>query len=158
MYTAGPDPDGNNIANHNLNQSKFNIQELLSERKLVLLVDLDDILVSSYFCDSEEEAEEKAVSNNEIVCGTTLMYREKKPHEEYFVTEIKPGTHELLRKMSQLFQLHITTFSNQPYAEKISEIINPEQSIFTNLFSRMQQKIEYLMNYCFGMRNVLLQL
>ncbi|CAB3407788.1 unnamed protein product [Caenorhabditis bovis] len=91
---------------------------LLANRKLVLLVDLDQTIIHTtnrpFNIDPEKHPD---------ITQYTLM-------NGNYVTKLRPHTTEFLHRMSKLFELHIVTYGQRQYAHKIAQILDPDQRLF----------------------------
>lgn len=55
----------------------------------------------------------------------------------WYYTKVRPATRDFLKKMADLFELHIFTLSDRPYAHKIAKILDPDGALFgTRILSR----------------------
>lgn len=108
---------------------------LIKKNKLCLILDLDHTLLQSALpqdipghlvgllnqCVHEEA---RKVSNDR-----TLYFL---PQINMF-TKLRPGVHQLLYNMSNLFELYIYTNGNQAYAEAVIPLIDPSGYYFNNM-------------------------
>ena len=91
-----------------LEQSAVDEAYLLGQRKLVLLFDLDQTLIHS--TDAPTNVGEDVAECFRYAVPNTRMH---------YTTKIRPHAVEMLRRLRQLFELHICTFGNRPYAHKV---------------------------------------
>ncbi|OQR78423.1 RNA polymerase II subunit A C-terminal domain phosphatase-like [Tropilaelaps mercedesae] len=106
--------------NEQLSQSigKADEQRLLGQRKLVLLVDLDQTLVHT----TSEMIHPKLMGIEHFTLpGNRQMW---------YHTRIRPGTEHFLEKISRLFELHIVTFGARPYAHHIASLLDKQKKYF----------------------------
>lgn len=109
---------------------KADQERLISERKLVLLVDLDQTILHT----THEE-----VKNDPNVHSFTLW-----PGHPCYYTKLRPYLKEFLEHMSKIYELHIFTFGCRMYAHKIASIIDPDQKYFGNrILSRDESVDQY---------------
>jgi len=100
-------------------------RRLLADRKLVLLVDLDHTVIHTT---------DDTVPDN--IKGI-YHFQLRGPHSKWYHTRLRPGTAEFLKRMSQLYELHICTFGKRKYAHKIAQLLDPEGKFFsTRILSR----------------------
>lgn len=105
-------------------------QRLIEERKLVLLVDLDQTILHT----THEE-----VKNDPNVHSFTLW-----PGHPTYYTKLRPHLEEFLKQMSKIYELHIFTFGCRKYAHKIASLIDPDQKYFGNrILSRDESVDQY---------------
>ncbi|XP_018496382.2 RNA polymerase II subunit A C-terminal domain phosphatase [Galendromus occidentalis] len=91
---------------------------LLTQKKLVLLVDLDQTLIHT----TSEPVYDKIKGVHH--------FRLPSSNNAWYHTRIRPGTEDFLRKISQLFELHIVTFGARPYANHIASLLDPGKKYF----------------------------
>lgn len=91
-------------------------ERLIEERKLVLLVDLDQTILHTTH---------ENVRNDPYVHSFTLW-----PGHPTYYTKLRPYLKEFLERMSKIYELHIFTFGCRKYAHKIASIIDPDQVYF----------------------------
>lgn len=109
---------------------KADQERLIQERKLVLLVDLDQTILHT----THEE-----VRNDPNVHSFTLW-----PGHPTYYTKLRPYLQEFLDQMSKIYELHIFTFGCRLYAHKIASIIDPKQKYFGNrILSRDESVDQY---------------
>ncbi|KIH62336.1 BRCA1 protein [Ancylostoma duodenale] len=94
------------------------LKNVLSSRKLVLLVDLDQTIIHT----TNRPFKVDPNMHNDI--HTYKMFG-----TEYH-TKLRPYTHEFLEHMSALFEMHIITYGQRQYAHKIAEILDPKKILF----------------------------
>ncbi|XP_068207972.1 RNA polymerase II subunit A C-terminal domain phosphatase-like isoform X2 [Palaemon carinicauda] len=92
-------------------------KNLLSQRKLVLLVDLDQTLIHT--TNDNIPAELKDVYHFQLHSGGP-----------WYHTRLRPHTKEFLEKISRLFELHICTFGVREYAHYIAHFLDPDGKLF----------------------------
>lgn len=103
---------------------------LINDRKLVLLVDLDQTLLHT----THEE-----VKNNSNIHSFTLWAG----HPTYY-TKLRPYLKEFLDEMAEIYELHIFTFGCRKYAHKIASLIDPDKKYFgTRILSRDESVDQY---------------
>lgn len=103
---------------------------LINDRKLVLLVDLDQTLLHT----THEE-----VKNNPNIHSFTLW-----PGHPTYYTKLRPYLKDFLDEMSEIYELHIFTFGCRKYAHKIASLIDPDKKYFGNrILSRDESVDQY---------------
>lgn len=109
---------------------KADQERLIRERKLVLLVDLDQTILHT----THEE-----VRNDPNVHSFTLW-----PGHPTYYTKLRPYLQEFLEKMSEIYELHIFTFGCRRYAHKIASLIDPDRKFFdSRILSRDESVDQY---------------
>ncbi|KAH8402123.1 hypothetical protein KR009_009977 [Drosophila setifemur] len=95
-------------------------RRLLADRKLVLLVDLDQTVIHT--------------TNDTVPDNIKGIYHFQLygPQSPWYHTRLRPGTAEFLERMSQLYELHICTFGARNYAHMIAQLLDPEGKFFSH--------------------------
>lgn len=93
---------------------------LRKNRKLVLLVDLDQTLIHT--------TNENIEPNMKEVYHFQL-YGQKGP---WYHTRLRPGTNAFLESISELYELHICTFGARMYAHTIAGFLDPKSKYFSH--------------------------
>ncbi|KAH8290333.1 hypothetical protein KR054_001962 [Drosophila jambulina] len=95
-------------------------RRLLADRKLVLLVDLDQTVIHT--------------TNDQVPNNIKGIYHFQLygPQSPWYHTRLRPGTSEFLERMSQLYELHICTFGARNYAHMIAQLLDPEGKFFSH--------------------------
>ncbi|XP_060652892.1 RNA polymerase II subunit A C-terminal domain phosphatase [Drosophila nasuta] len=95
-------------------------RRLLADRKLVLLVDLDQTVIHT--------------TNDSVPENIKGIYHFQLygPQSPWYHTRLRPGTAEFLERMSQLYELHICTFGARNYAHMIAQLLDPDGKFFSH--------------------------
>ncbi|XP_030557265.1 RNA polymerase II subunit A C-terminal domain phosphatase [Drosophila novamexicana] len=95
-------------------------RRLLADRKLVLLVDLDQTVIHT--------------TNDTVPDNIKGIYHFQLygPQSPWYHTRLRPGTAEFLEHMSQLYELHICTFGARNYAHMIAQLLDPDGKFFSH--------------------------
>lgn len=99
---------------------KADNERLIKDRKLVLLVDLDQTLIHT--TNDNVQPNIKDVFHFQL-CG---------PNSPWYFTRLRPGTLNFLNKISSYFELHICTFGARDYAHMIAAFLDKDQKFFSN--------------------------
>ncbi|KAH0546514.1 RNA polymerase II subunit A C-terminal domain phosphatase isoform X2 [Cotesia glomerata] len=94
-------------------------QRLLKDRKLALLVDLDQTIVHT---------------TNDIVPAVmknVFHYQLYGPNSPWYHTRLRPGTNHFLQEMSKMYELHICTFGARKYAHTVAALLDKEGKLFS---------------------------
>ena len=91
---------------------------LTQDRKLVLLVDLDQTLIHT--------TNDSIPPNLKDVYHFQL-YGQNSP---WYHTRVRPGTASFLQRVSALYELHICTFGARLYAHTIAAYLDPDKKFF----------------------------
>ncbi|CAG9838902.1 unnamed protein product [Diabrotica balteata] len=99
---------------------KADNERLLKDRKLVLLVDLDQTLIHT--------------TNDNIPPNIKDVYHFQLhgSNSPWYHTRLRPGTHKFLRNIHDYYELHICTFGARNYAHMIAMFLDADQNIFSN--------------------------
>ncbi|XP_071545579.1 RNA polymerase II subunit A C-terminal domain phosphatase isoform X2 [Panulirus ornatus] len=96
---------------------KEDIDNLLKQRKLVLLVDLDQTLIHT--------------TNDNIPPDLKDVYHFQISHGgPWYHARLRPHTKEFLEKISMYYELHISTFGVREYAHHIAHFLDPDRMLF----------------------------
>lgn len=99
---------------------KADNERLLKDRKLALLVDLDQTLIHT--------------TNDNIPANIRNVYHFQLygPQSPWYHTRLRPGTHNFLNNVDPYFELHICTFGARNYAHTITMFLDQDQKFFSN--------------------------
>ena len=92
------------------NLGKIDEQRLLKNRRLVLLVDLDQTLIHT-------------TNENISAKMKDVIHFQLGPKSPWYHTMLRPGTTDFLKKISALYELHIVTFGARMYAHTIAKFL-----------------------------------
>ncbi|XP_025989870.1 RNA polymerase II subunit A C-terminal domain phosphatase isoform X2 [Solenopsis invicta] len=95
-------------------------QRLLRDRKLVLLVDLDQTIVHT--------------TNDNIPPNLKDVFHFQLygPNSPWYHTRLRPNTRRFLSKMSSLYELHICTFGARIYAHTVASLLDKDKVLFSH--------------------------
>lgn len=96
---------------------KRDLMNLVKNRKLVLLVDLDHTLIHT--TNDNVSNQLKDVYHYELV-QKGIWYH----------TKFRPGCKKFLEEMSKLYELHMVTFGERKYAHTIASFMDPDKRYF----------------------------
>lgn len=99
---------------------KADTARLLKDRKLVLLVDLDQTVIHT--------------TNDNVPKNLKGVYHFQLygPNSPWYHTRLRPGTFEFLENIAPYFELHICTFGARNYAHKIAEFLDDNGKFFSH--------------------------
>lgn len=99
---------------------KADTKRLLEDRKLVLLVDLDQTLIHT--------------TNDNVPNNLRGVYHFQLygPNSPWYHTRLRPGTFNFLSKMESLYELHICTFGARNYAHMIAQFLDEDGKYFSH--------------------------
>ncbi|XP_053981175.1 RNA polymerase II subunit A C-terminal domain phosphatase isoform X1 [Hylaeus volcanicus] len=95
-------------------------QRLLSDRKLALLVDLDQTIVHT--------------TNDNVPPNMKDVYHYQLygPNSPWYHTRLRPNTRHFLSEMSRLYELHICTFGARNYAHTVAALLDKDGVLFSH--------------------------
>ncbi|KAF7992142.1 hypothetical protein HCN44_001467 [Aphidius gifuensis] len=98
---------------------KADEERLLMDKKLALLVDLDQTIVHT--------THENVPPNMKGVKHFQLHGN----NSQWYHTRLRPGTEHFLTEMSKIYELHICTFGSRSYAHKVAEVLDEKGELFS---------------------------
>ena len=98
---------------------KADTERLLTDHKLVFLVDLDQTLIHTT---------NDNVPNNHRGVYHFQLYG---PNSPWYHTRLRPGTFDFLKNMAPFFELHICTFGARNYAHTIAQFLDEDGKYFS---------------------------
>ncbi|KAI0880889.1 uncharacterized protein GGS22DRAFT_77783 [Annulohypoxylon maeteangense] len=112
-------------------------RRLLKERKLSLVVDLDQTIIHACIDPTVGEWQrDPSNPNYEAVKDVCSFQLDDGPRGAtsgcWYYIKMRPGLAEFLEKVSQLFELHVYTMGTRAYALNIAKIVDPTQKLFGN--------------------------
>ncbi|NXA46948.1 CTDP1 phosphatase, partial [Nothocercus julius] len=95
-------------------------QRLHRNRKLVLMVDLDQTLIhtTEQHC---QQMSNKGIFHFQLSRGEPMLH-----------TRLRPHCKEFLEKIAKLYELHVFTFGSRLYAHTIAGFLDPEKKLFSH--------------------------
>ncbi|XP_076668442.1 RNA polymerase II subunit A C-terminal domain phosphatase Fcp1 isoform X3 [Andrena cerasifolii] len=95
-------------------------QRLLNDRKLALLVDLDQTIVHT--------------TNDNVPPNMKDVYHYQLygPNSPWYHTRLRPNTRHFLSAMSCLYELHICTFGARNYAHTVASLLDKDGTLFSH--------------------------
>lgn len=95
-------------------------KRLLEDRKLVLLVDLDQTIIHT--------------TNDNVPNNLKGVYHFQLygPNSPWYHTRLRPGTFAFLNQISAYFELHICTFGARNYAHMIAQFLDEDGKYFSH--------------------------
>ncbi|KAI4492165.1 hypothetical protein M0802_009971 [Mischocyttarus mexicanus] len=99
---------------------KEDVQRLLRDRKLALLVDLDQTIVHT--------------TNDNVPPNMKDVYHYQLygPNSPWYHTRLRPNTRHFLLEMSRLYELHICTFGARNYAHTVASLLDKDGTLFSH--------------------------
>ncbi|CAB4406829.1 unnamed protein product [Rhizophagus irregularis] len=100
-------------------------RRLLEERKLSLIVDLDQTLIHATI---DPTVEEWIKDGNDVAEDVRKFTLPDSPIVYYI--KLRPGLKEFLRSVSKIYEPHIYTMGTRNYASAVANVIDPDNTIF----------------------------
>ncbi|PRT54768.1 RNA polymerase II subunit A C-terminal domain phosphatase [Wickerhamiella sorbophila] len=111
--------------------------QLLAEKKLILVVDLDQTIIHAAM-DPEigQWIQDPDSPNHEAVADVRKFCLREQRRDQFvdiwYYVKIRPGLKEFLEKMYTRFEMHIYTMATKAYALEIAKLVDPEGKYFGN--------------------------
>ncbi|KAF7161177.1 hypothetical protein CNMCM5623_006821 [Aspergillus felis] len=109
-------------------------RRLLANRKLSLVVDLDQTIIHATVDPTVGEwMEDKENPNHEALSDVrAFQLVDDGPGMRgcWYYVKLRPGLESFLQNVSELFELHIYTMGTRAYAQHIAGIIDPDRKLF----------------------------
>ena len=112
-------------------------RRLLKDRKLSLVVDLDQTIIHACIEPTVGEWQADPTNpNHEAVKDVCKFQLDDGPRGLasgcWYYIKMRPGLAEFLQKVSEMFEMHIYTMGTRAYALSIAKIVDPTQKLFGN--------------------------
>ncbi|KAJ2967974.1 hypothetical protein NUW58_g10325 [Xylaria curta] len=112
-------------------------RRLLKERKLSLVVDLDQTIIHACIEPTIGEWQQDPTNPNyESVKEVRSFQLDDGPRGLasgcWYYIKMRPGLFEFLERMAEIFELHVYTMGTRAYALNIAKIVDPTQKLFGN--------------------------
>lgn len=113
-------------------------RRLLSQRKLSLVVDLDQTIIHACIDPTVGDWKRDPTNPNHDAVKDVESFQ---LHDDgprgvatgcWYYIKMRPGLREFLEKVSQIYELHVYTMGTRAYAENIAKIVDPDQKLFGN--------------------------
>ncbi|CAK7232314.1 CTD phosphatase Fcp1 [Sporothrix bragantina] len=118
-------------------------QRLLAQRKLSLVVDLDQTIIHACIDPTIGEwQQDESNPNYEALRDVQRFQLEEGQHGGvargcFYYIKMRPGLAEFLSTIATMYELHVYTMGTRTYATNIAKIVDPDQRLFGNrLISR----------------------
>ncbi|ERS95362.1 hypothetical protein HMPREF1624_08240 [Sporothrix schenckii ATCC 58251] len=113
-------------------------ERLLQQRKLSLVVDLDQTIIHACIDPTIGEWQQDASNPNyEALRDVQRFQLEEGQHGGvargcFYYIKMRPGLADFLAAIANLYELHVYTMGTRTYATNIAKIVDPEQRLFGN--------------------------
>lgn len=104
-------------------------RRLLDERKLILVVDLDQTVIQCCVEETIGEWKNDPSNPNYEALKDVASFRLPRDEKTYYVKP-RPGLKDFLAEVSKLYEMHVYTMASRDYAQQVMNLIDPDQSIF----------------------------
>ncbi|KAJ5155533.1 hypothetical protein N7492_008336 [Penicillium capsulatum] len=110
------------------------MRRLLASRRLSLVVDLDQTIIHATVDPTVREWKDDKDNPNYEALKNVREFQlvDDGPGMRgcWYYIKLRPGLEEFLRKIAELYELHIYTMGTRAYAEKIANIVDPNHTLF----------------------------
>lgn len=113
-------------------------RRLLDQRKLSLVVDLDQTIIHACIDPTvgEWQRDPTNPNHNAVRDVQSFQLSDDGPRGaasgcSYYI-KMRPGLRQFLEQVAQLFELHVYTMGTRAYAMNIAKIVDPDQKLFGN--------------------------
>ena len=110
---------------------------LLQSRKLSLVVDLDQTVIQACIDPTVGEWQKDPTNpNHESVKGVKSFQLDDGPYGlarrcSYYI-KMRPGLEQFLKRISEMYELHVYTMGTRAYAQNVAHVIDPDKKLFGN--------------------------
>jgi RNA polymerase II subunit A C-terminal domain phosphatase len=111
---------------------------LLEQRKLSLVVDLDQTIIHACVDPTIGEWQSDPTNPNYDAVKDVRSFelddgpkQKDSPKCAYYI-KLRPGLAEFLERISELYEMHVYTMGTRAYAQEIAKIVDPEMKYFGN--------------------------
>ncbi|KAF2835652.1 hypothetical protein M501DRAFT_987980 [Patellaria atrata CBS 101060] len=109
-------------------------RRLLSNRRLSLVVDLDQTIIHATVDPTvaEWQKDEDNPNHDAVKDVRAFQLVDDGPGGRgcWYYIKLRPGLEEFLKNISKLYELHIYTMGTRAYAQNIAKIVDPDRKIF----------------------------
>ncbi|KAK3898677.1 hypothetical protein C8A05DRAFT_18781 [Staphylotrichum tortipilum] len=112
-------------------------RRLLQSRKLSLVVDLDQTIIQACIDPTVGEWQKDPTNpNHESVKNIKSFQLDDGPgdlarHCSYYI-KTRPGLDDFLRRISDMYELHVYTMGTRAYAQHVARVVDPDKKLFGN--------------------------
>ncbi|AEO67637.1 84a5b85e-33b8-4a49-801f-9e7709dedf38 [Thermothielavioides terrestris] len=112
-------------------------RRLLQSRKLSLVVDLDQTIIQACIDPTVGEWQRDPTNpNHESVKEVKSFQLDDGPSDlarrcSYYI-KMRPGLEEFLKRISELYEMHVYTMGTRAYAQNVARVVDPQRKLFGN--------------------------
>ncbi|KAK0724905.1 hypothetical protein B0H67DRAFT_118407 [Lasiosphaeris hirsuta] len=113
-------------------------QRLLESRKLSLVVDLDQTIIHACIDPTvgEWQKDPDNPNHDSVKDVKSFQLDDGGPRGVargcWYYIKMRPGLEQFLRRVSELYELHVYTMGTRAYAQSVARIVDPDQKLFGN--------------------------
>ncbi|EPE04369.1 rna polymerase ii subunit a domain phosphatase [Ophiostoma piceae UAMH 11346] len=114
-------------------------RRLLGQRKLSLVVDLDQTIIHACIDPTIGEWQKDPTNPNYEAVRDVQQFQLEEGQPQggvargcFYYIKMRPGLKEFLTKIATMFELHVYTMGTRTYATNIAKIVDPDQRLFGN--------------------------
>jgi RNA polymerase II subunit A C-terminal domain phosphatase len=109
-------------------------RRLLANRKLSLVVDIDQTIIQATVDQTVERWQEDPSNPNYEAVKDVKRFQlvDEGPggRATWYYIKLRPGLKEFFEKISQLYELHIYTMGTRAYAQNVMRFVDPDRKLF----------------------------
>lgn len=115
-------------------KAEHNAQKtLLRQRKLSLVVDLDQTIIHACVDPTIDKWKKDPTSpNHAVVQNIRSFWLDDATGGQTYYIKLRPGLEEFLEEMSTMYEMHVYTMGTRAYAQNIARFIDPDEKLFGN--------------------------
>ena len=108
-------------------------KRLLKQRKLSLVVDLDQTIIHACVDNTVGEWQRDSSNPNygSVKDIKSFQLQEDTNGFTYYIKQ-RPGLSEFLKEISKIYEMHVYTMGTRAYAKNVAEIVDPDKKFFGN--------------------------
>lgn len=112
-------------------------RRLLQSRKLSLVVDLDQTIIQACIDPTVGEWQRDPTNpNHEAVKDVKTFQLDDGPYglarRCWYYIKLRPGLEAFLRRISEMYELHVYTMGTRAYAQNVARVVDPDKKLFGN--------------------------
>ncbi|KAK0385516.1 hypothetical protein NLU13_6696 [Sarocladium strictum] len=128
------DHTGLKVSQNVARKAEYNAQKtLLRQRKLSLVVDLDQTIIHACVDPTIEKWKNDPSSpNHAVVQDICSFWLDDATGGQTYYIKLRPGLQDFLEEMSTMYEMHVYTMGTRAYAQNIARFIDPDKKLFGN--------------------------
>jgi len=111
-------------------------KSLLKERKLILICDLDETLISAIYLNDN-------YLNSNFHKSIVIASTGKQVKSNHVYIKLRPHLTDFLEKMGNIFELHLMSMGTASHVKQCVEVIDPTKKYFGNRITSRENIVDY---------------